>query len=305
MAARIVIDPALEAVVEAFGVYQGREKRLAELSVQMSSYPVRAFLAWRVRSGRGELGELEPGELSEYVVEAGGRLRASSMRTVVQTLRGFVRFLYVSGVTATDLSAALPSVPSSRFAALPKALDEATVAALLASCKRTRPTGLRDFAVMTLMLRLGLRAVEITRLTLEDIDWRAGEITVRGKGGRPERLPLPADVGEAIADYLCHGRRLSADRSVFLAARGQAVGMSRQAVVLVPREASKRAGIADVGGHRLRHTAATRLLRAGASLGEIAQVLRHSGEVATAIYAKVDQAALAGLARPWPDGGGQ
>lgn len=300
MAARLVVDPALEAVVESFGTYQLKEKRLAELSVQMSSYQVRAFLAWRERAGRGDLGGLAPEELSEFVIDQGARLKPSSMRGLVPTLRRFVRFLYATGVVERDLSAAVPSVPTSRFSGLPKGVDPATLAALIDSCAGAA-SGRRDLAILTLMWRMGLRAVEIARMTLDDIDWRTGEILVRGKGGRLDRLPLPGDVGEVLVDYLRNTRPHSASRSVFISARDPEAGMSRNAVVFVSRTASQRAGTAMVGGHRLRHTAATSILRAGGSLREVGQVMRHNDVTTTAIYAKVDQRALSMLVRAWPE----
>jgi site-specific recombinase XerD len=181
-------------------------------------------------------------------------------------------------------------------------VDAATVAALLGSCDRCTAVGRRDFAVLTLMVRLGLRAGEVASLRLDDVDWKAAELVVRGKGGRLDRLPLPADVGEAVADYLCHGRRRSACRALFLRTCAPEGGMSAGSVVMVPRSASHRADLpVVVGAHRLRHTAATGMLRAGASLSEVAEVLRHRSESTTAIYAKVDRAALDLLVRPWPE----
>jgi integrase/recombinase XerD len=194
----------------------------------------------------------------------------------------------------------VPSVAGSRFDGLPKAVDAAVLGALLASCDRSRPSGQRDFAILVLMSRLGLRAADIAALRLDDIDWRAGELELRGKGGRRDRLPLPGDVGEVLVEYLRFGRRPSTDRAVFLQARQPAVGMSRNAVVFVSRRASARAGLAVVGGHRLRHTAATEMLRHGASLREVGQVLRHNDDTTTAIYAKVDRASLSLVVRPWP-----
>lgn len=161
--------------------------------------------------------------------------------------------------------------------------------------------GRRDFAILTLQARLGLRANEVAALRLDDIDWRAGELTISGKGGRRERLPLPADVGAALVDYLRHGRAGSTSRAVFLRVMAPPGPMSRNAVVMVSRTASRRAGVPIVGGHRLRHTAATEMLRAGASLREVGQVLRHGSDTTTAIYAKVDQAALALVVRGWPE----
>ena len=175
------------------------------------------------------------------------------------------------------------------------------MARLLGSCDRSRSSGLRDFAVLLLMCRLGLRAVEVCRLSVDDFDWRLGEVLVHGKGGRLDRLPLPVDVGEAVVDYLRHGRPATSCRALFIQARPPAVGMTRNGVVFVPRRASARAGLPMVGGHRLRHTAATQMLRAGASLHEVGQVLRHDDDTVTAIYAKVDQSSLSKLVRPWPE----
>jgi integrase len=194
-------------------------------------------------------------------------------------------------------------VASPRLASLPQGLDAVTVAALLGSCDRRTAVGRRDFAILVLLVRLGLRGGEVAALRLDDIDWRAGELVVRGKGSRLDRLPLPQDVGEAVADYLRHGRPRSTCRSLFMRACGPEGSMSAGSVVMVPRSASGRAGLPVVGAHRLRHTAASEMLRSGASLAEIAEVLRHQSESTTAIYAKIDRAALGLLVRPWPGAG--
>ncbi|MDQ2728940.1 MAG: tyrosine-type recombinase/integrase [Actinomycetota bacterium] len=302
MAERIVVSPALEAVVVAFGDYQRRQKRLAGLTVQMQSYGVRAFLAWRSRTGRGDLAGLGPEELSEFVIAEAARISPGAVQAKVTTLRGFVRYLYVSGVVDRDLSAAVPSRASSRFGGLAKGLDAETVRALLDSCDRGRSAGRRDFAVLMLMWRLGLRAVEVSRLRLDDFEWRAGKVRVSGKAGRVDRLPLPADVGTAVVDYMRFGRPVTACREVFIQAVPPPVGMSRNAVVFVSRSASARAGLAVVGGHRLRHTTGSDLLAEGASLREVGQVLRHDDDTTTAIYAKVDPATLGLVVRPWVQG---
>jgi integrase len=154
---------------------------------------------------------------------------------------------------------------------------------------------------LTLLVRLGLRAGEVAALRVDDVDWRAGALVIRGKGNRVDRLPLPVDVGEALVDYLRHGRPESASRALFLRACGPGGAMTGRSVVMVPRAASRRAGLpVVVGAHRLRHTAATEMLRRGASLQEVALVLRHRSEDTTAIYAKVDRAALDLVVRPWP-----
>jgi site-specific recombinase XerD len=173
----------------------------------------------------------------------------------------------------------------------------------LATCDQRTAVGLRDFAVLTMLVRLGLRAGELVALELADVDWRGGEIVVRGKGNRCERLPLPVDVGQAIVAYLQHGRPASECRRVFLRIRAPRRALTSGGVTSIVLGAARKAGLPPVAAHCLRHTAATEMLRAGAPLREIGQVLRHRSLLSTAIYAKVDHRALRQLARPWPTGG--
>jgi integrase len=194
-------------------------------------------------------------------------------------------YLHVEGLIVPPLRWAVPKVADMRGLAIPRALEPDAVARLLASCDRDREVGRRDYAILLLLVRLGLRSGEVAAMRLEDIDWRAGEILVRGKGGRHDRLPLPVDVGEAIADYLQHRRPIDS-RAVFVKMLAPGVPMTRQDVGRVVSGACARAGIPRAGGHRLRHTAATQMLRAGCSLAEIGQVLRHEQLRTTAIYAK-------------------
>ncbi len=299
---RLQVDEVSEGLVEAYCHYELVERRLAELTVSNAAYAVRQFLAWRTEMGLGPIEHLDPVELEQFVLHESGRLKRGSMRTRVGMLRTFVRFLFRTGITERDLSASVPWIASARFDGLPKALDASTVAALLNSCNRRRPVGVRDYAIFTLMVRLGLRAIEISRMQLEDVDWRAGVFVVHGKGGRRALLPLPGDVGEALVDYLRFGRPVSSCRTLFLACRGEPTGISRQAVVLISQTACQRLGIPSVGGHALRHTAATNLLRHGASLREVAEVLRQSDGATTGIYAKVADGALSLAVRPWPTG---
>jgi site-specific recombinase XerD len=297
----VQVDEVAEAVIADYCRYERGQRRLVELTVANAAYTVRQFLAWRAANGRGPIEQLEPVELEEFVLVESRRLKRNSMRSHVAVLRTFVRFLFATGIIERDLSSAVPQVASARFDGLPKALEPSLVAALLDSCDRNRPVGQRDYAIFTLMVRLGLRAVEIARMRLDDIDWRAGQMTIHGKGGRVDVLPLPADVGEALVDYLRFGRAVSACRSVFLAGRGDVtMAMTRHAVVLVAQTACQRLSIPTVGGHALRHTAATNLLRQGASLREVGELLRQSDATTTGIYAKVDPNSLALAVRPWP-----
>lgn len=202
------------------------------------------------------------------------------------------------------LAEAVPSIASWRLQGLPRGLEPAEVERFLASCDTDSASGRRDLAILTLLARLGLRRGEVAALSLDDIDWRAGELVVRGKGRRAERLPLPADVGEPLSAYLQDGRPAAAEgRSVFVRVKAPHRALTPSAVTWVVVAAARRAGLGYVTPHRLRHSAATAVLRAGASLGEVGQVLRHRQPVTTAIYAKVDREALRAIARPWPGGG--
>jgi integrase/recombinase XerD len=221
-------------------------------------------------------------------------------KNLLTGLRSFLRFAHLEGVTGLPLVEAVPSAAGWSGGALPKALRLGQAAVLLAGCDRRREIGRRDYAILVLLVRLGLRAGEVAALTLEDLDWRAGEIVIRGKGSRTERLPLPADVGEAIAAYLRRGRPSSQERAVFLRAHAPKRALTSGGVSEVVRAAGERAGLPGVGAHRLRHTTGTKLLRAGATLAEVAQVLRHHDATTTALYARVDQDALRPLALPWP-----
>ncbi|MCA1699269.1 MAG: tyrosine-type recombinase/integrase, partial [Actinobacteria bacterium] len=186
---------------------------------------------------------------------------------------------------------------------LPRGLGAGQVRLLLDSCDRSTPVGRRDYSILLLLSRLGLRCGEVAALGLDDVDWRTSELVVRGKGARIDRLPLPCDVGAALADYLRHGRPRGFGRAVFLNACAPLARVSRGTVSDVVVRACKRAGVPPVGAHRLRHTVASELLSRGAGLAEIGQVLRHQDFRTTALYAKVDRQALSRLALPWPGSG--
>jgi site-specific recombinase XerD len=216
-------------------------------------------------------------------------------------MRALLRYLHLTGVTATGLAGAVPSAASWPAGCLAQPIDRRQAARLLSSCDRRTAVGRRDFAVLTLLLRLGLRVGEVAALELTDVDWRHGEILVRGKAHREERLPLPADVGQAVAGWLRRGRPRCACTHVFTTLIAPRRDLSGKAVSAIVRRAGQRCGVV-VTAHRLRHCAATELLRSGASLPEVGQVLRHASMLSTAIYAKVDRAALSTVVRPWPAG---
>lgn len=299
-------DSPVERLLGDYREYLVRERGLMASSVDGHERVARLFLAACAEPLEQSLRELGAGEVTGFVVAQcrSGRLGAGAAKNLTGGLRSLLRFLHVAGWVPAGLAQAVPSVAGWRLSSLPRALEPDQVARLLSSCDRSTPLGRRDVAILTLLSRLGLRACEVARLGLDDIDWRAGELTVRGKGSTVERLPLPHDVGEALVSYLRDGRPTSPLREVFLSARAPLRALSSAAVTAVVRYACDRAGVERVGAHRLRHTVATELLRAGAPLAQIAPILRHASVSTTAIYAKVDREALRALARPWPLAGG-
>ncbi len=277
-----------------------RERGLRPASVVRYLGTARLFLGDAATADGCGLADLDGALVTRFVVRECRTRSVGSAKLLVSELRALLRFLHLEG-EAPALADAVPAVAGWRDTSLPRALDAAQVARLLASPDRATPIGRRDHALLTLLARLGLRAGEVAGLTLDDVDWRRGELIVRGKGDRHERLPLPVDVGEAVSTYLRDGRPLSTSRRLFLRARAPYdVGLTAGGVITAVGLACARADVAPAGAHRLRHTAATELLRAGASLADVGQVLRHRGLATTTIYAKVDRAALRELARPWP-----
>lgn len=245
---------------------------------------------------------LSAADVSRFVVGQCSAEGRALDRSLVSALRSFLRFVQLDGWISLPLAQAVPSVAHWSDSPLPRWVAPDDVKRMLASCDRRTASGRRDYAILTLLVRLGLRACEVSALRLDDIDWRAGELVVHGKGRRDEKLPLQEDVGEALADYLEHGRPVTQSRSVFIRLQAPRRGLTPIGVTCVVYYACDRAGLPRVGAHRLRHTAATQMLRAGAPLLEVGQALRHRAAATTAIYAKVDHATLRGLARPWPTG---
>lgn len=294
----------LEELLADYRRYLRMERGLSEHTV-LDVYGPAARLFLASREGPGGLGleRLCAADVSSFLVrECPGR-SVTGARDLACALRSLLRYLHLAGLTGAPLAWAVPSVADLRDRTLPRGLDPAAVSKLLASCDRRTLAGLRDYAVLLLLSRLGLRAGEVAGLRLDDVDWRHGELLVRGKGSRQDVLPLPADVGEALADYLRRRPRCQC-RALFLRVTAPRRELNRCTVAWVVRAACDRAGLPRAGAHRLRHTAATQMLRAGASLPEIGQVLRHREQKTTAIYAKVDRRALRALARPWPSPAG-
>lgn len=291
----------VEELLASFRRYLEHERGLVPAAARGYVDKVRPFVARFDGPDGLELWRVDVAEVRGFVVEVCPRLGRRAAQLTVVALRALLRFLHLEGVLERSLAGAVPSVAGWRLSGLPKRLEPGEVDALLESCDRSTVIGLRDMAILTVLARLGLRAGEVAALSLEDIDWRAGELVVRGKGARSERLPLPHDVGEAIIGYLRDGRPATAqDRAVFVRVRAPHHRLSRGGLTFVVAAAARRAGLAQIHAHRLRHTAASEMLRCGATLREVGQVLRHRRAATTAIYAKVDRDALRQIARPWP-----
>ena len=260
----------------------------------------RQFLSERATGDETGLDGLCGENVTTFLLRESGRLSVLTAKNRVTGLRSLLRFLRLEGLVATDLASALPPVAGWRDTRLPSPSAGIDVAALVESCDRSQPVGLRDFAILLLLARLGLRSGEVAGLTLEDLDWRAGELLVRGKGGGADSLPLPTDIGEAVAEYVQRGRPPVTSRAVFITLLAPIRPINPCSVAGAVTRACERTGQHPVGPHRLRHALATEMLRRGAALPEIGQVLRHRDLATTALYAKVDLVALRTVARPWP-----
>jgi integrase/recombinase XerD len=292
-----------EELVEGYRCHLDQQRGLAAGSIALYLAQIRRVVAVWWPDGQARVGELDAADVVGLVRHQTADMSVASAKTLVCALRSFLRFLHATGRIKHSLVEAVPSVADRRRASLPRHLDPDVVTRLIACCDVTTPMGRRDAAMLTLLARLGLRAGEVAGLRLEEVDWHAGEIVIVGKGRRMQRLPVPVEVGEAITAYLVGGRPTSHHRSLFLAGVAPYGPLSRSAVASVVHRACDRAGLARVGPHRLRHTAATQTLRAGGSMTEVAQLLRHLRVETTATYAKVDHGRLQALALPWPGGG--
>jgi integrase/recombinase XerD len=292
---------ALERVAGEYRRYLVSERALTAAVVRKYTRLAREFLAACEQGDGPGLGGLSAAWVTDYVVAQCRGRAPGSAKFVVTGLRSLLGYF-------PDRPHPLPAGRRGAdggplgAGSLPRALSPQAVAALLASCEPATLGDRRDRAILVLLARLGLRAGEVAGLELDDLDWRAGEISVHGKGSRRERLPLPADVGEALVAYLDGGRPRAGCRKVFLRLNAPAEGLTVAAVTAVVYRACARAGLPRAGAHRLRHSAASAMLAGGGTLTEVGQVLRHARPGTTAIYAKIDRAALRSLARPWPGG---
>lgn len=278
------------------------DRGLTPITVLRYERFARRFLADRASRTGTETGAegLTTAEVNAYMLGASSRLVVGSAKREAADLRALLRFLYLDGILQTDLGTAMPPVATWRGTRLPPTMSTAEVEALLASCDRSTTSGRRDYAILVLLARLGLRAGEVAAIQLGDVDWRAGEIRVRGKARRGDCLPLPVEVGEALVGYLTDARPSSVCPQLILTLYAPPRPIHPSSITNVVYRACRRAGLARVGGHRLRHALATEMLRQGGDLLEIAQVLRQSDLATTSGYAKVDRAALRTVAQPWP-----
>ena len=300
--APVVADGPVELVLEEYRRYLLVERGAAPTTFVAYRRDARLFLLERLGRDGLDLESLTAGDVTAFLARECPRRTVAGARYLVKVVRSLLRFLHVAGLVPVSLQWAVPGVADLRDRSLPRGLTSATVAKLLASCDRRRTVGRRDYAILLLCVRLGLRAGEVAALQLEDLDWRRGEVLIRGKGNRDERLPVPVDVGQALVSYL-QRRPRTESRAVFMTVLAPIVPLRANTIAGVVHDACVRAGIPRVGPHRLRHTAATGMLRQGASLEQIAEVLRHRQLKTTAIYAKVDRETLRALAQPWPQGG--
>jgi site-specific recombinase XerD len=257
-------------------------------------------------AGVGDLGRISQEDVIRYIERHARDWSAESGKAMCWSLRAFLRYLHHRGLNPLALAGCVPSIRRWKFASLPTYLSAAQVRKALSSCDRATTLGLRDYAILMMLAKLGMRAGEIAALTLDDMDWRTGEMLIHAKGRQRAGMPIPPDVGAAVVAYLRDGRPKSSCRRLFLRTPAPNVGFaSGCAITMIAKAALDRAGIrgyAHQGAHIFRHSLATELLRSGATLSEIGQLLRHESHDTTRIYAKVDVEALRTLSLPWPGG---
>lgn len=300
-----VSDHPRDQLLEQYAAYLKEQRGLQQLTIDKYLPVARRFLVARVDGQCLRLGRLQVKDITGFLLADDPQQSLSRTQLTAGVLRSFLGFLTQTGKLAVNLAVSVPPVANRRWSRVPAFLEKVQVEQLLSSCDQACPTGRRDHAVLLLVARLGLRAGEVANLNLEQIDWEAGEIYVRGKSAREERLPLLPEVGQAIAGYLRRDRPASPCRRVFLRLSAPHQGFSSAgAIAHIVRSALTRAQLdpPQKGAHLLRRSLATHMLSHGASLHQIGQILRHKRAQTTELYAKVDVTALRALAQPWPGG---
>jgi integrase/recombinase XerD len=288
--------------------YLRRQRGLSERTIYHCWRLADRFLTFRFGDEIGDLAGLTANDIVSFMQKVRGQAREPRDKTLSSHLRNFFRYLFKAGKMATNLSLGIPSVAQRYAARLPRHLTAEEIERVLEAVKAETTTGKRNHAMVLLLARLGLRASEVVTIQIDDIDWRAGEILVRGKGKLHDRLPLPPDVGEALANYIRLDRK-TASRALFVKKRPPHVAFKDgQVLNNILRRAFVKTGVKPpapyVGSHILRHSLATALVRRGASLDEIGDMLRHRSRASTMIYAKLDVDGLRSIAQPWPVAGG-
>ncbi len=286
-------DSGVDKLLASFREYLTQERGLARSTARDYARVARRFVD---HDRVGELDQLSVAQVLDFVAD---ECRRHVPGPVVTGLRAFLRYCFVRGLTKFNLASAIPAV-ANVGQSLAKSVAPSDVRRLLESCDRTTAIGARNFAILSVLARLGLRAREVAAMQISDIDWRRGELTVRGKGPRLDALPLPVDVGEALADWLTTGRPPCTHRHVFCRLVAPLDPLSSMGVSGAVAATCRRAQVPVRRAHALRHSAARQMLRSGSNLSEIAQVLRHENLAATSVYAKADHATLALVAQPWP-----
>lgn len=303
---RSVQSPAAPLLAR-YAMYLRHERGITEGTITAYQSFVRAFVVERLDGGTGQPDSLTASDVREFLLARARSMVPKRAQYLATTLRSFLRFLFLRGETPMDLSLTVPTVRQWRLSNVPRHLPAEDVQRLLQACDLASPTGRRDYAILLLLARLGLRASEVIALDLDDLHWRTGEIVIRGKGLVRDRLPMVSEVGKALAGYLEQDRPSCDSRRVFLCRRAPLRGISHPSTIstIVARSLA-RAGLSPAtrGAHLLRHSLATTMVRRGASLAEIGQVLRHRSPNTTEIYAKLDFDSLRDVAMPWPTAGG-
>jgi integrase/recombinase XerD len=295
----------VERCTESFELYLREVRGLAKATIINYVPFIREFLKDRFGGGPVKLSQLCAGDIARFVQRQASHLHRKRAKLLTTALRSFFRYARYLGKTKLDLAAAVPAVADWSMSSIPRAIAAEQIRQLLASIDRHTAMGCRDYAILLLLARLGLRSGEVASLELDNIDWNAGQLSVSGKSGQRSELPLPAEVGDAIAAYLRRGRPQTTSRRVFLRARAPIRGFrGASGVGSIVRHRLQRASIdaPTHGAHQFRHGLATQMLRQGASLDEIGEVLGHHNPQTTTIYTKVDLEALRALAMPWPGG---